>query len=482
MKEKKAWLRDMSASFRTRSFRVGGYSSLSLIIVLAIAVMANILTGALPASWTQLDTTATKLFSLSNQTENIVSSLDEDITVYWIVQQGREDSTVETLLNRYESLSDRLSVVRKDPDVYPTFAQQYTGDQLYNNSLIVVCGERSSYISYNDLYEYDYSNYYTTGSYDISFTGESALTSSIRYVTDENLPVLYTLSGHGEAELSATFEGAVEKENITVSSLSLLTEDEIPEDAAAILINSPQSDLSVEELEMLLAYVQSGGSLILVTDPPEDGVRRENLDALMEEYGMSETAGIVLETSRENFAFGAPYYLLPNLQYHTITTPLRESGYYVLLPIAHGILTDNDLRDTLTVEELLTTSSGAFSKLKGYALDSYDKEEDDIAGPFVLAALAEENESKVIWISSASLLQDQANMQVSGGNLDFFLNCLNYVCQQEEAISIHAKSIGYEYLTMNSGTAARLSLLVVFVIPAFALAIGITIWVRRKRR
>ncbi len=482
MKGRRSVFREFGTMLMSRSFRIGGYSAASLAIVLAIAVMANVLADSLPASWIQLDTTASQLFSLSNQTEHIVSSLEEEVTVYWIVQQGREDNTVETLLKRYENLSDQLKVVKKDPDVYPTFVRQYTDEDIYNNSLVVVSDQRSSYISYNDIYEYDYSNYYTSGGYEVNCAGESELTSAIRYVTDANLPVLYTLSGHGEAELSSAFESAVEKENIEIASLSLLTVDAVPENAACILANAPKSDISTEELDLLLRYLRNGGSLILVTDPSEDGVFRKNLDALAAEYGMEETEGIVLESDRDHYAFGAPYYLLPELKVHSITTPLRENGYYVLLPLAHGITTDNTLRDSLTVTDLLTTSGSAFSKTEGYAMNRYDRSEDDPGGPFTLAALAEEGETVVLWISSASLLQDQANAQVAGGHLDFFLNCLNYICDQGEAISIHAKSIGYEYLTMKSSTAAQLSILVVFLIPASVLAVGIIIQVGRKRR
>lgn len=68
----------------------------------------------------------------------------------------------------------------------PTFVQQHTEGTIYNNSLVVECGDRNTYISYTDIYEYDYSDYYTTGSYSESFAGESALTSAIDYVTNED--------------------------------------------------------------------------------------------------------------------------------------------------------------------------------------------------------------------------------------------------------------------------------------------------------
>ena len=478
----KALWEKILSGFRKKTFRIGGYSAVSLVVVLAIAVMANVLVNSLPNSWTQIDTTASKVYSLSAQTQSIVSSLEEDVTVYWIVQQGREETMVETLLSRYEDLSDRLHVEKKDPDVYPTFARQYTDGGIYNNSIVVESQKRSSYISANDFYEYDYSTYYMTGQYDVSFAGENVLTSAISYVTNDDLPVLYTLSGHGEDALSSDFLSAVEKENITVEEVSLLTVDAVPEDAACILVYNPKTDIAEEEQSLLLAYIRDGGNLILITDPLEENVERTNLDALMAEYGMQETEGIVLETDRQYYAFGVPYYLLPELSYHTITSPLRENGYYVILPLAHGLRADAEVRDGLTLTQLLTTSSEAFSKTAGYAMTSYEKEAEDSDGPFALALLAEEGESRVIWVSSASLLQDQANLQVSGGNQDFFLNCLNEICRQESNISIRAKNISYSYLTMDSTAIARLSSLVVFVIPAGVLAVGIMVRIRRKRR
>ena len=241
---------------KKRSFRAGGYSFTAAAIVIAIAVFANLFVCALPESVTKLDVTSDSLYSLSAQTQNIVAALDDDITIYWIVQQGREDSMLETLLGRYEALSRKVSVVKKDPDVYPTFVQQYTSGGVTNNSLIVVSGTRSRYLSYNDIYQVDYSSYYSTGSYTLNFAGESGITSAIDYVTSETIPVLYSLSGHGESELSSSFSSAIGGENIEVRSLSLVTENAVPEDAAGVLIYAPQRDISEEEKELLLAYME----------------------------------------------------------------------------------------------------------------------------------------------------------------------------------------------------------------------------------
>lgn len=473
---------EMIGRLKTRNFRVGGYSVLATAIVVAIAVFANILAGALPAKYTQFDTTSTQLFSLSEQTELVLSNLEEEVNVYWIVQDGAEDSTLGTLLDRYASLSDALSVTKIDPDVQPAFVQQYVTGSIYNNSLVVESGERNTYISYSDIYEYDYSDYYTTGSYSVSFAAEGELTSAIDYVTNDDLPKLYTLTGHGESALSTSFQTAVDKQNVETEELSLLTVESVPEDADAFFINAPTSDISEAERDTILEYLEAGGKLILITGPLQDGTELTNLESVMEYYGVSAVDGIVVEGSQSNYIFPSPVNLLPEYGSHEITSPLSSGGYYMCLPIAQGLTVTDTGRDSVFVTELLTTSDDAFSKLSGYNMTTYEKEEGDIDGPFALAVAVTEGDTQIVWVSSSYLTDDATNQGVSGGNEDFFLNCVSWLCGSESGISVHAKSLDTEYLIVPSGTASVLTAIVVVVIPAAFLAAGIIVWYRRKKR
>ena len=108
----------------------------------------------------------------------------------------------------------------------PPLPSSTTDEDVPNNSLVVECGDRYRYISYNDIYVTE-SNVYSY-SYSTSFDGEGAITSAIDYVTTDDLPQLYVLEGHGESELPSTFSDQLEKENYEVNTLSLLTVDEIP--------------------------------------------------------------------------------------------------------------------------------------------------------------------------------------------------------------------------------------------------------------
>lgn len=156
MKKKfQAKLRQLAAENRqaltTRTARVGGYSVLLALIVLAILVAVNVLFRVLPSKYTQFDISAAQLYSLTSDTKVVVTNLDKEITIYWIAQAGQESTVLDKLLDRYQDLSDHITVVKKNPDTYPTFAQQYTDETVVNNSLVVECGDKNRYISYNDI-------------------------------------------------------------------------------------------------------------------------------------------------------------------------------------------------------------------------------------------------------------------------------------------------------------------------------------------
>lgn len=471
-------------SFRSRAFQAGGYSLAAAAIVIAIAVALNLMVGALPASWTKVDLTDTGLYSLSSQTEQLVAELEEDVTVYWIVQDGSQDSTMEQLLERYKSLSKHLKVEEKDPVVYPSFAQQYTDSTLYNNSLIVVCGDRSRYISYYDIYVTDYSSYYTTGTTSTQFAGESELTSAIDYVTNEDLPTVYTLTGHGESELPSELSEGAEDENLLLEELSLVNGEAVPEDADAIILYSPQRDISSDEKDALLTYLQGGGKLLLVTDYTDTDM--PNLAELMEYYGTALMDGLVLEGDSDHHMRGYNYYLLPDINSHDITQPLVDGGYYILMPLAQGITVSDELRDGLTVTELLTTSDSAYAKADGYNITTFEKEDGDVDGPFALGvAITEEVEggqTGIVWLTTSYMFDSDNNMRVAGANNDLFLNALDWMCQRESAISIRAKDLSTEYLTVSSSSASTWSVILVAVVPLAFLAGGAVVTIRRRRR
>lgn len=455
----------------------GTYSVLMTGIVLAILVAVNVFVSVLPSSLTKYDMSATKLYSITSNTKVVVNALEKDVKIYWIVQADEEDAVLENLLSKYESLSDHIQVVKKNPDVYPTFASKYTSEEVANNSLIVECGEKSRYISASEIYVSQMAaDGYST---ETSFDGEGAITSAIDYVVSEELPKLYVLEGHGEAELPETFAKQIERENMETENFSLLNEDTVPEDADAILLYAPTTDISEKEKEILVDYVENGGKMMVVAGPTESG-KLTNLYSILENYDVEAADGIVVEEDREYYAFQQPYILLPELQDSEITSPLAEENYYAILPIAQGLKVNDT---TGCVTELLKTSETAFSKKAGYDLETYEKEEGDTDGPFALAvSIDTEKDGQIVWFSSSLFLEDMYNSYSSGANLDMGMNTLSSLIGEREAVSIRSKSLNYNYLTIDESTASLLKTMMIGVFPIAFVVVGIVIMVQRRRK
>lgn len=464
--------------------RNGSYSTLLIVIFVAIVVVINMIVGKLPSKYTQIDISDQQLYSIGDETKKVLNNLDKDVTIYQIAQSGSEDETISNLLQKYADESKHVKVELKDPVVSPKFVSEYTSDQVSSNSLIVVCGDRNKVVNYNDMYEstmdYNTYSYQTTG-----FDGEGQITSAIAYVTTENLPVLYTLEGHGEKELDSTIKEDIEKANMEVKTLNLISEGSVPDDAACLLIDSPSSDISEDEKTALLDYLENGGKAMVFSDYTESTL--SNFAAVLENYGVKAADGIVFEGDNQHYGMQMPYYLLPTVNSTDASSETASSGYYIIMPYAQGIQKLDDVRDTVTVEDILTTSDSAYSKTNLQS-ETLEKEGGDVEGPFALGVSIKEDvgdgkKTQIIYYSSSYIMDSQMNQLVSGGNEKLVTESLNSMVSTEETttVSIPSKSLEVSYLTISDYDASFWKICTIGLIPGIFLVAGFVIWFKRRK-
>ncbi|HJC80978.1 MAG TPA: GldG family protein [Candidatus Mediterraneibacter excrementipullorum] len=471
--------------FGTRSSKVGSYSFFLTAIVLAILITVNYALSFLPDSYAQEDLTANQLYSISSQSKVLLSSLEEDITIYWIVAAGEEDEYVEKLLHNYEDYSSHINVEKKDPDLNPDFTNSYTDEEVYNNSIIVECGDKYRYISYEEMYEVSSTSYYSIYSSADEFSGEKLITSAISYCTTDELPVVHILEGHGEAELTSGFTDALEADNLETENLSLLNGDSVPDDVKCILINAPSTDISEQEKDMLIEFLEGGGRILILSGTNEEDALT-NLNAVAGYYGISVIEGVVIEESQDHYVFNMPVLLMPDMESGDITDPLIEDNYHVIMPMAKALDVSEPDGDT-DVTPLLTSSEESFIKEEGYNIETYDKEDGDTGGPLTLAALVtkdidDENQMQLVWTASSLMLEEAYNQYSSDANEDFVLNILEMMCEKDDSISVRSKSLTNEYLTISTSDSSFIKVMTIGIIPAAYLLIGVVVVVRRKRR
>lgn len=476
-------------SMSTKKIKLGVFSSGMIAVALVAAVAVNMVASQLPEKIASIDVTSQKLYSITDNTEKILKDLKEDITIYVLAKKDSQDTNLEKTLKRYEDASSHITVEYKDPSVSPTFYREYSDTALTSNSLIVVGENRSKVIDYNDIYEYsvDYSTYQQTVS---GYDAEGQLTSAISYVTSENTTVMYQISGHGEATLSGSFTDALEKQNVDVASLNLVENETIPEDAACLFMIAPKQDYSEDDVNKIKSYLENGGKAVIVGNYEAEDLT--NFKTILAAYDVSIVDGMIMEGESGYYYPQAPYCLLPEIEYDTVTS--EASNGYIFAPYCQGFTypeqTEEEAESSdITYTPLLTTSESAYSKVDLANAETFNKEENDIAGPFTVglrvskASTEEEGESTELYLfGAADIFTDEASSYVYGNNLNLFTGITTQFSGGEAESVIPVKSFEVSSLVVSQAVVTGGMLIMLVLIPVGLLVAGIIIWARRRKR
>lgn len=472
--------------------KLGVFQGSYVAVVIILAVVANLAFGQIPERYTKIDVTKQHFYSITNNTKELLSNLQEDVTLYVLAAEAKQDKTVKQTLGRYASYK-HVKVEYKDTDTYPNFASKYTDTSLSENSIIVVCGDKSKAIDYNQLYETQ-----TTSNYETQVTGydaEGQLTSAIAMVTSDNIPKVYVIEGHDEQGLSDEFSDALSRENVQAENLNLLTCDAIPDDAECVMILGPSTDFNDTETQMLRDYLASGGNAYILPGYPDKSY--PNLESVMKDYGIETMKGMVVDTDRNSYT-QLPYLLIPTVKSTDMTKEI--AGSYVLSAYSTGLKKASDKSDDVTLTTLLTSGDSAICKTDFENMQSYDLEDGDVEGPFLLGVWAKKNvdvqttatdatessadssnTSNMVVFASSIMANKQADSIVSGNNQKLFQAVMSKLVNHTTTISIPVKSYSIDYLTVPMSDVVWKGIVLTIVIPVAMFIAGIVIWIRRRK-
>ncbi|WP_054743542.1 Gldg family protein [Cellulosilyticum ruminicola] len=310
-------------NLNNKNIRFGGYQTIVAVIIIAIAIAVNVIFSGLNL---KLDLTEEKFFSLSPKTEEVVKGVTDDITLYVLEETGTESSAFKEILVRYDKLNSHVSLVYKDPILYPQFTQKYIDEntpKIDNGSIIV---ENNVTGKFKVLTQTDF--YSSTGygeSATQSLAVENAVTSAISYVVSTIEHTLYISSGHGELNLPKTLTTIFSKTNMPTQNISLSTEDLGDPSTSTLIIYSPHTDFNEVEFDKITNFLDAGGKALIFTD--YDTPELKNFNALLNYYGIKHSSGAVVEAASSNMLSSYPTYLIPNYSEHDITNSLITNNF-----------------------------------------------------------------------------------------------------------------------------------------------------------
>lgn len=473
-------------AFSKKMIGTGAFSAGMIVVMCAICVVVNLVLTELPAKYTSIDCSATKLYSLTNDTKDRVSKLDEDITIYVLNSKKSKDAKIDETINRYKDLSSHINVKYVDPATSPKFYQDYTDTTPTTNSLIIESKNRSKVIDYNDIYEYDSSSYYYGYQSQSSIKGydaEGQITSAIEYVTmdADELPVIYQITGHNETEIGSNFQSVVSKANANLKSLELFNEEKVPEDATAIIINSPTVDFNEEDAQKVIDYLNGGGKAMIVGCYAYND-ELTNFNKILAAYNVSFKTGVVAENDSSKY-YRNPLYLLPTVETTDYTSDATDG--YVFLAGSCAISYPEDT-DDVTYTKLLSTSDSAVLKKDWKNITTSKAEDSDENGPFTtgLAVNDSSTGASIVVFGTPYVVDDSYDNAVSGNNADMFKDVITSMTGNVELASsvIPVKDYTLSNITINTLQAVITGLIIMIAVPILLIIIGIVVWAMRRKK
>jgi ABC-type uncharacterized transport system involved in gliding motility auxiliary subunit len=468
-----------------RSAKYAGNYVFSVILVIALVSGLNYLGQRHPK---RFDWTAVGSYTLAPQTEQVLKKLNTDLTVKAFFPGG-DYANLRELLTEYQAKSGRVKVEFVDPDKHPEEAKQYdvttygtfattSGSTMKYGTVVLLYGDRREKVEKRS-----------------AEIGEEDLTNAIIKLQQTEVKKIYFVQGHGERDISNTekigysvAKKSLEDQGYQVAGINLATEGKVPEDAKVLIEAGPETEPFPQELQLINDYLNKGGNLLVLLNAPPS----PSLESLFKEWGIQVDNDIVLDVSGigQLMNTGPSVALVSKYESHRITNKFNAMTFF---PLSRSVQAAKTPVTGVTVESLFKSSSNSWGKTDMNELKSGEVkvgEKDDLKGPLSLAVAASKEikaatdnaptvKARMVTVGNSGFAVN-GNFSV-GGNGNLFLNMVSWLAQDEDLISIRAKTPEDRRLILSQSQLSMLRLISIFLLPGAALFIGIAVWTRRRR-
>jgi|Deesub1362A_J573_1020465.scaffolds.fasta_scaffold00004_401 ABC-type uncharacterized transport system involved in gliding motility auxiliary subunit len=430
---------------RKRSAQMGLNSVLMVVFFIFIAVMVNLIVSQY---YFRYDLSSTGRFTLSPQTKNIVSKLDEELTVLAFVQgEGTEYRDTISLLEGYRYLNHRVLYSVYDLDTVPALAQRYGVDD-YDT---VVVAYRGRFVKVDGI-------------------NEETITNGIIKVTREKSKAVYFVEGHGERAITDEGRGGLKKAaeslramGYEVKTLNMAGVDDIPSDADVLIISGPEISFSKREMEMLNRYAATGRILLMVD------LEREHMTGFLLGFGISLYNGLVSDPENKMAGREDTVPLVSSYPPSPVTKGFALTTVY---PTVMGISKDVGFTRYYQHIPLVRSSEKSRIELRGNIR---------IKGPLILAMLVKfrERPGRMIVFCDSDFVTNEY-IDISGnGNL--FRNAVSYLAGESGLVSISPVKPEFVPLYITDSQARTIMYIFMVGLPAVVSVAGAILWLRRRR-
>ena len=380
-----------------RKFRCGGFSLLLTALAVILVFLVSALADSLEKRYAlQADLSFNGATTQGAITDEVLRQLDKDVRIYALTPASGGDQTLLSLLDRYAAKTAHVvwseESVLRTPALVTAFSDAAGDRQVTEECVIVHCEEtgRTRILNEDDYYTYSY-DLETGAFHEAGFTYEKSLTEAILYVSQDELPEIQVLTGHGETGTAdaPVLEETLVSANYLIREVNLNAGDAL-DPQSPLLIISPRFDFSAAELQRLSDFTEAGGDFFIVSQY-SDSLSLENYNALLRSWGIEALPGLVIAKAeaRDSYYADSPVYLMPFMQETDATLPLIQAGRdIVLLGGARAFHVNEPLPENVNLYPVLLTGDSFIRDYQdGVSLS--EQQPGDLEGVFPLALWAD---------------------------------------------------------------------------------------------
>ena len=329
-----------------------------------------------------------------------------------------------------------------------------------------------------------------------SFAGESALTAGLMAIARGDQPKLYVVAY--KSKLRTTQKGnavtvlnaMAARQNMKIATIGLHEEDNIPEDANALVLIGLDSDLDKHELDMVREYWQGKGHSIFIMLNCQGDYPTPMLESFLAENGVVPQADRILKTygtatgTEKQFETTTTFLdgsTITQSQKGNVTTIPGRSRSLKLTPDAEKPRTEN-----IELKPLLSPTAGYWGEVN-YEDDAPQADERDNKPPLYTAVSVERGASKDAQISMDSsrmvVIANSAMLDPDGlipANYDFVNSSLNWLIQREKYLGINPTPKSMFSIKITEAQKGRIFLLTTIVLPLAVFMLGVFVWGARR--
>lgn len=527
--------------FDTKKIRYGTLATAITAIFIVVVVLINVVVGIVMERYPlKVDLTANKIYEISEQTIKYLKGIDSSVELVVMSDETLYKSNPDykkaaEIIEKYAKYSDNIEVkyvdMQKHPDEYAKYNDKYSGD-IAENNVVIASGDKTKIRVTATENLFIIGANYATGRYEaVGLQAEQVLTSAIMHVTNANPKKVAIINAEPHAinmDSLLMLANVMDANGYEYEIIDLKTEELTNEFSIAILV-APKDDLTATEMDKLRNYLDNSGyyskNMLYIGDIYQG--LTPNIDAFIEEWGFKLGRSTVVEaedaqrqyvTLISDASVGQTYNVgasLASIAEDVYSEGLVNTRLPIVAPQARPIEVLWESNGQRTTSVLLNTSSSSY--LYPYAeeaqksqdalgdgeevsTDEIDEDVSEVTTAFdeetaekstqVVMAVGEKSKvlgdgrvsSKVMVMSSASMIDYAIMENKAYNNSEYVINSLNIMTGKESGIIVESKEFNSQTIAVTEKQLGILRNLTMIIIPLIIVAIGVFVYIRRRNR